>query len=273
MKKALLCLALSICSFVSGLPMHDRILDPNALSKLTAVLDIAPDADLIQETQKHWLRRPGQERWEMNELPAEKRAYVLQWATEQGLFAPWTPSQTSYDKALILGATTSRMQGRLQHLKTLWEQGIRFQEIVWLLGDRPLDPRVDTLTERARTESEVAQILWQEAELPQEMRELPVVFVAVPMKREGDTLKRPTTEDTIQAWIRLEPTPCSALFVSDQPFCGYQFAVVKSCLPASFSFDVVGEGVDPNSHPASAAITLDSIARWLYQEHLNAQKH
>ena len=68
--------------------------------------------------------------------------------------------------------------------------------------------------------------------------------------------------------MNLNPEPCKALFVSDQPFCGYQFAVIKATLPQTFLFDVVGEGVDPTIHPLAAAITLDSIARWIYQESL-----
>jgi hypothetical protein len=100
------------------------------------------------------------------------------------------------------------------------------------------------------------------------MKSLPVVFIAVPMKKEGSRVTRPNTGDTIVAWLQSTPEPCNALFVSDQPFCGYQFAVVKGILPEAFRFDFVGQGVDPLSHPAAAAVTLDSIARWIYQEHI-----
>jgi hypothetical protein len=196
----------------------------------------------------------------------------LHWAKEQRFYDSWRPSQQTYDKALILGATTFRMQTRLEYLKQLWEEGTRFHEIVWLTGDRPLDPRVDHLTDRCDNESEAARILWKEAELPQEMRKLSVVFIAAPMKIEGSVLKRPNTEDTIFAWLKSAPEACKVLFVSDQPFCGYQFSVIKGSLPDQFSFDVVGqgvgEGVDGTSHPAAAAITLDSLARWIYQENL-----
>ena len=56
-------------------------------------------------------------------------------------------------------------------------------------------------TDRCSNESEAAHILWEETSLPDEMRSLPVVFVAVPMKTEGSSLKRPNTEDTIVAWL------------------------------------------------------------------------
>jgi len=169
----------------------------------------------------------------------------------------------------MVGATTSRMQMRLDYLKQLWNEGIRFSEVVWLTGERPLDPKADGLLDRCSNESEASHILWEEADLPEEMRHLPVVFIAVPMKMEGALLKRPTTADTIIAWVENFPGVCSALFVSDQPFCGYQFSVVKGSLPETVQFDLVGQGADPRSHPAAAAITLDAIARWIYQDHLN----
>lgn len=243
-------------------PLLDRKIDPAALEQLASALGISKDQDLIEQTQKQWLRRPGNERWEMSEILAEKRQFVLSWAREQGLFSDWQPSQTSYDKALILGATTSRMQMRLDFLKDLWAQGVRFKEIVWLTGMRPLDPRVDGLLGRCENESEAAHVLWEEADLPEEMRHVKVLFVEVPMKGS----ERPNTADTIIAWVKESPEPCTALFVSDQPFCGYQFAVINTYLPEPFLFDLVGKGVDPSSHPAAAAITLDSIARWIYQE-------
>lgn len=268
MKKILLLLAICCYNLLFAVPIQDHKIDRAALLELTSKLNIPADGNLIEETQKRWLRKPGQERWEIGELSKDQRSFVLNWASDQGFFDSWQPREQSYDKVLILGATTSRMQTRLGFARQLWDQGVRFQEIVWLTGDRPLDNRVDGLTDRCQNESEAAHILWEEADLPEEMRSLPVVFVAVPMKQEGYLLKRPNTEDTLIAWLEQSPTPCKALFISDQPFCGYQFAVIKANLPDDYTFDVVGEGADPMSHPSAAAITLDSIARWLYQESL-----
>ncbi len=262
MKKGLF-LFLSLCLLGFSSPIQDHCLDPEALHELASFFGIRDN--LITETQKQWLRKPGQERWEIAELSSDERSFVLNWAKAQGFFDPWQTSYAKYDKALILGATTSRMQTRLDHLKDLWNEGIRFSEIVWLTGDRPLDKRVDELTDRTSNESEAARLIWQEADLPEEMRSLPILFIAVPMKADG---KRPNTEDTIIAWLKVNPEPCSALFVSDQPFCGYQFAIIKSSLPEAIQFDVVGRGIESVAHPAAAAIILDTVARWAYQESL-----
>lgn len=269
MNKLITLLVVCLCSLSFGSPIQDRKIDPIALLQLASALGIPENSNLIAETQKRWLRKPSQERWEMAELSQDQRDFVLRWAKEQGLFASWKPLEKMYDKALILGASTSSMQNRLDYLKQLWNQGVRFHEIVWLTGNRPLDPRVDDLTDRSSNESEAARILWEETDLPCEMRSLPVVFIMTPMKAEGSILKRPNTQDTIISWLEVASEPCKVLFVSNQPFCGYQFAVIKASLPSPFLFDVAGQGVELINHPASGAIVLDTIARWIYQENLS----
>ncbi len=271
MKRWLFLFTAFFCSSSFALPLQDRKMDPAALSELSLALDIPPEADVILETQKRWLRKSNQERWEIAELSLDQKAFVIDWATRQGLYTPWKPVSKVYDKALILGATTSRMQVRLDYLKQLWNEGVRFKEIVWLTGDRPLDERVDTLTDRCSKESEAAFILWKDTQIPEEMRSLPVVFVVAPMKIKDSSLKRPNTEDTLNAWLELSCKPCKALFISDQPFCAYQFTIIKATLPEEFLFDLAGQGIDPNCYPNTAAITLDSIARWIYQEDLICQ--
>ncbi len=254
---------LLFCNFLCATPLQERSIDPQALSELATKLGIPEDKDFIQETQKQWLRKPGQERWEMEEVSLEKRLFVLKWAEVNGLVSSWTPSRKLYDKALILGATTTRMQLRLNYLKKLWEEGVRFNEIVWLTGDRPLDARVDSFMDRCATESDAARIIWEETDLPEEMRMMSTLFLAVPMKKNG---VRPSTVDTIEAWLKDAPSTCTALFVSNQPFSGYQYAVINATVPSGIHFDVVGPGQNPSQNPLAAAVILDSIARWIYTE-------
>ncbi|MEG0036770.1 MAG: hypothetical protein RSB82_00625 [Victivallaceae bacterium] len=272
MKKWFFLIAICLCSVSFASSIQERKIDPQAFSELTFALNIPKDEDIIAATQRMWLRKPNQERWDVKELSEDQRLFVLDWAKKQGFFSSWKPLDKSYDKAFILGATTSRMSMRLKYLKQLWEnEGVRFNEVVWLTGDRPLDPRVDDLTECCNNESQAACVIWKEAHLPKEMHKLPVVFVSAPMKVNGDVLKRPNTEDTIIAWLERDPKPCKAIFVSNQPFCGYQFAVIDKNLPKEFLFDVVGHGTKTTSDPALAAVVLDSIARWIYLNGLNAK--
>jgi hypothetical protein len=271
MKKTIFFSLLFAIATAFTIPIQDHQLNPVALSELYAAFGIQP-AKAIPQTQKLWLRKNGQERWEMQELSREKKSYVLGWARKEGIFDAWKPSLQVYDKALILGATTHRMQMRLDYLKQMWNQGVRFNEIIWLTGERPLDPKIDQAPASCKTESDAAVLIWEQAAIPSEMRELPVTFIRVPMKGEEGNLKRPNTEDTLVDWLKTSPTPGNCVFVSDQPFCGYQFAVIKGIVPDDYPFDVVGWGVDPHAHPSGAAITLDSIARWLYQEEMINKK-
>lgn len=260
-REVMISLSLFLCAHgaLDAVALKDPHIEPRALAELFSSMGIQQE-NYIEQTQKQWLRKPNHERWEIEELSDDKRAIVLNWAKRQNLYHAWTPERTAYDKALIFGGTTKRMHLRLEHLKMLWLNGVRFKEVVWLTGERPLDKRADDMIKICKTESDAAKVLWKSIDLPQEMRNLPVLFIDVPMG-----VKRPTTEDTLLAWLKTSPEPCSLLFISNQPFCGFQFAVIYSTLPSSFDFDLVGREVDPDQYPAIAATTLDSISRWLDQ--------
>jgi len=266
MKKIVFFLLLLVSSLCAA-PFQDHRIDPKAFSELLSFMGI-PEDKALERTQKEWRRKAGSELWEIAELSKEKREFVLNWARIQGVFDAWSPSQKTYDKALILGATTGRMTLRLQTLVKAWQKGVGFKEVVWLLGERPLDPRVDSFTDKCKTEAEAARWIWQHADIPEELKALPVRFVAVPMK--GD--QRPTTPDTIFAWLEVAPKEgCSCLFVSDQPFCGYQFATIKGILPDKYPFDLIGKGVqeDLKNYPTAGAVVLDALAKWYYQERIH----
>lgn len=263
MKKKFFLFLFCFLSSIFALPLQERSIDPEALSQLALDLGIPQDADLIHETQKQWLRKLDKERWDLIEIPFNQRLFVLKWAEEQGFFLPWYPLFKEYEKVVIFGATTSQMQKRLDFLLNLWKEGYRFKEVVWLTGDRPLNKNADSYLNRCQNESEAAHIIWEEADLPERLRQISVLFVATPMRSQE---KRPNTEDTIITWLKRDPEPCRVLFISSQPFCGYQFAVLKSTLPESFLFDLAGDGFDPIDKPSAAALLLDSIARWIYQE-------
>jgi hypothetical protein len=109
MKKQYFLLAICFSHFLFALPMQERQIDPEALSHLASELNVPLNGDLIEETQKQWLRQSGQERWDLKELSSDQKQFVLTWASEEGFFTAWQPIDSFYDKALILGATTDHM--------------------------------------------------------------------------------------------------------------------------------------------------------------------
>jgi hypothetical protein len=199
MKTWLLTLALMCYALAFGTPLQHHNIELDALNKLRSYLNLPQDEDLVIQTQTQWLRKPHQKRWEMTELNPDQRVFVLNWAKDQGLLTPWKPTCKHYDQALILGATTSSMEKRLNYLNQLWDEGVRFDKIVWLTGDRPLDSRIDSFTDCCHNESQAASMIWEQTPLPEGMRSLPVVFVPVAMHVEGSLKKRPNTQETLLA--------------------------------------------------------------------------
>lgn len=263
MKCLLLILLAPFLHFLQAETMQNHQIDPKALSLLTQQLGIPTEANLVLETQKQWLRKPSQERWEVKELSEEQMSFVLSWAKENHFFEPWKPSAHEYDQALILGSTTTSMQERLDYLIKLWTEGIRFKTLFWLTGERPLDSRIDKLLDTCKTESDAARLIWERCSLA---KEVDAVFISVPMQMVDGVLRRPVTKDTIDAYLSKYSHPHSILVVSEQPFCLYQFAIVKATLPKKILFDVVGPGIKKDV--PKAAVILDTIARYIYVENL-----
>ncbi|HEB41658.1 MAG TPA: hypothetical protein ENI08_01390, partial [Candidatus Dependentiae bacterium] len=195
-----------------------------------------------------WLRIPGKERWEVKEIFPEKRAQLMTVFDKLGTIKEIEPTHNYYNYALILGATVPRMRSRLQYLIELWEKGVRFDSINVLVGQRPLDPNLESpeilldknntmipfrkdwqLTgDLPTTEAEAAKLIFEQSPLPAEWDNLSVMFVDTPMQPTGTgKLRRPTTQDSIIYWLKTDPKPGSILAISNQPYAHYQDTVLR----------------------------------------------
>ncbi|QQR49513.1 hypothetical protein IPF37_01560 [bacterium] len=242
-------------------------------------------ADVVTKTQAQWLRQVGKERWEMPEFVVDQLDQFLSLLDRLGCITQVAPAQQHYDYALLLGATLARMRTRLGYLITLWNQGIRFDKLVLLGGQRILEKDfegLDALLDRENidlpirkdwqfsgtlptTEMQMMVLVYDQAEMPKEMRNVPVVMVDSPMRQRSDGMPtRPTTIDTITDWLKTSPLAGSCLVLSNQPFVQYQHSVVKTALPEQFFVETVGHAVEGENH--HKAVYLDTVARWLYQE-------
>lgn len=238
------------------------------LKSLLALFNL-PQTDLktiVDATQKTWLRPAGKERWEMEEVAADKTEQLKALFAKIGLIHEMKPSQKNYDYAVLLGSRLASTQKRVNYLLNLWHQGLRFNSIVVLTGERPLDPKIESIetpTGKATTECTMMQAVFTNLNAPEAFKNIPVTFVSVPMitTKEGQ-VRRPTTGDTVQEWLKVNPKPGNCLVISNQPFVGYQDSVVKTLLPKSFVVESAGCAAE-STHNAEI---LDTIARWLYQE-------
>lgn len=224
---------------------------------------------IIKETQASWLRKPGQERWDIVEQNWEQRAAIFNVFKKIGLLDEVKPKHLQYDYTLLMGALLSRVQTRLQSLIDVWNDGVRFNYIIILSGARPLIDeelqayQVSFSGTLPTTETEMMKSVYEQTAMPEEMRQIPLIIIDVPMlKNQDGTLRRPSTGDTVDLWLQSNPVPGSCLVVSNQPYILYQDSVTKCLLPDLFSVETFGQE-DQNS---SIGVHLDNLARCLYQE-------
>ena len=265
--------------FLSTGVLADRQELANQLDHLLSTLNIPHKSDLgsMIDASQRWRRAPGQERWQLPDIDInpQTQAEVITQLKSIGIIDELKPSRQQFDYALLLGATVPRMQKRLEHLARLWQSGVRYKQLVFLTGQRPLTPDVDRVGEliantsghlatkesRPATESEAAVMLFQSTALMPEMRAVPVVFVDSPRHWNQTGWQRPNTRDTLKTWLNRNPEAGSVLVMSEQPNARYQQEVVRQELPDMFSVEVAALAAAEDSR---LAIHLDALALWLH---------
>jgi len=242
-------------------------------------------AGIVNVTQKEWLRPAGKERWEVTGKYINQKDILLPLLTNLRLIGDIKPTQSFYDYALMLGAITTTSRQRLANLISQWQQGVRFKKLIFLAGQRPLNPEIESkeiLLDKdnkhlpfrkdwkfnnnlPKTETEMMRLIFDQADLPEEMKKVEVVFVDAPMKKDAQgNFVRPTTPDTINEWLKTNPLPGSCLAISNQPYVGYQNSTLKTILPPTFTVETIGKKVAIQT--IKIPVILDALARWLYQE-------
>ena len=240
-----------------------------------------------QHTQNNggWLRTHGKERWETKECFEEKRKILFPMFDQLGILQEITPLNTYYDYALLLGATIHSIRLRLKHLIDIWNQGIRFGTIIILSGQRNLDPGLEPLKvlinhnngilpfkknwqfngKVPKTETDMIKLVFEQSELPEEWENISIIFIDTP-KKQATTgeWQRPTTQDTVIELLKTNPKPGSILVISNQPYIGYQNAVLLRFIPDIFEIETIGKAA---SSKEKITTLLDTIARWLYVEY------
>jgi hypothetical protein len=251
------------------------------LLKLTAVKDIPEFSGcdealvwLVDTTQTYWLRGKGLERWDVTDEPGltvQKAQMALDFMTLD-MQAAIKPSLSDYDYVLMMGALQSRVETRLAYAKASFDAGeYDFKQLVMLGGARPLysdkELAAQTLSEDKQTEyhmmMHVLQTMEKESKTPSEFFSKSRELINTPMQQAGDTMRRPNTKDTVESWLLTKPAPGRVLVISNQPYCRYQDAVVKSLLPSTFTVETIGH---QSSGLDSTKVHLDSLARGFYTQ-------
>ncbi|MCX7337903.1 MAG: hypothetical protein NTX76_01290 [Alphaproteobacteria bacterium] len=263
------------------------------LLELFSVLGISHDGtvpDITQLCQKLFRRKPGQERWQMEEIYSDKREKLLPILQKLGVLDEIRPFLNQYDTILINGGLVSRMRVRLKFLDEQWAKQVRAKHIVFLVSDRPLDPIKESIevinnpqnstipfrpgwsaavaSVTPKTEADAAKIVWDQIITQPGLRRTKVHYVRAPMIMDEKTqiVKRPGTIDTMNAWLDTKPTPGKYLVISNNPFILYQCQVIKNALKKrGYSgngayLEATGPAADKDT-PIS--VHMDNIALWL----------
>lgn len=211
---------------------------------------------LAQNAQKFWHQKG--DRWTFQDRFEEQKEQILPLLEELGCFKTVQAKHNHYQYGVVLGALAVTVEKRIQFLVQEWKRGIRFDEIIFLTGQRPLHPQKEAqFLDHAKTETDMMLLVWQQTSMPPELRAIPLVVIdAPPVPDRG----RPTTASTVYAWLDERPIPGTCLVFSSEPYVGYQNSILSYLLPVSFSIETVGpEG----GRHYSTAILIDNVAKWL----------
>ncbi len=262
----------SLLATVGGFSSEDTLITPE-LTELLELTNVQCEKDnlssITEATRKAWMRPDTKERWEIVEnLPVEKQKRIVELCDQIGMLSEKAPQATHYRYCLIIGSALPTVKMRMQYVGKLWEKGVRFDEIVFLTGDRSLDEKVDRLpllSNLPSNEAEGMLAIYKALSLPQELKDLPLTVVNVPKTSTDKGLRRPGTHDTVLQWLQNNPEPGSCLFLSSQPYVAYQNAIVRDILPKEFDYEFAGPAASLGYH-LRPSLLLDNISRWLAQE-------
>ena len=207
------------------------VFESPALFELLDAMNVQHDGtkESIVQATSQWRRPLWKERWEVKEKYAGREEELYPILKRLGLFDAVYPTGKKYKYAVVLGARKGAMEARLKFLK-----GVQFEELVFI-----------------GSQEEIEQA--KEFEVEGAVRYVPAHTLFF----------RPDTAGTLRAWLEENPEPGSSLFVSNQPYVGYQGAVVRGIISESFQPETVGAG---SQNPPNITVCLDTVAKWLYAE-------
>jgi hypothetical protein len=260
-------------------------------------------SDVVKKTQAVWIATAqganSKERSDIKDTPEQQamREKVEDIARKMGLFSGRQPLLIHYNDAICLGAFLDAMRLRLADLVSQWNAGIRFDELIFLTGERYLrknpgqeddleklkNPALSPLPFKAgwtfseqseyETEYHLAKLLFDQVELPEEMAkalEGKVTFVNVPRGNAA----RPSTKDTYRVWLQdHHPKPGTLLAASTPMLWIYQQIVGENVLGDDYLLDTIAPDVSPEMlkkyRPAIVTLVKDTVAKSLFEINRN----
>ena len=245
--------------------------------------------------QANFLRKENEERWQIQSNKWEKdREIIIPILDDLGMIKCVRPTKQKYNHVIIFGAKVDRMRLRLRRLISHFKEGLTFEKIYFLVGERELDAESedeDVLYNKRKssvpfkekwqrpetkpeTEAQAARMIWSQTKMPEELEKQGIEFINVGMITDPETGKtrRPNTEDTVKEWLSKVSKIGNVLAVSNQPFVLYQHETLVGVLSkvGRLSDDVTIETVGKEAKDTPISVHLDNVARTLYTEVKNS---
>ncbi len=247
---------------------------PPEMDELLQVCEVHHNGDLssiAEATKNSWLRKPGKERWQIDTIDygTDKNQRIRELVYQLGFIKEVPPTAGHYKYCLIGGAVASAFQKRLLYVRSLWEKGLRYDQLIILTGERALDAQVDKseIAVGCKTEAEALQFVYENSLLPTDMRAIPYQLVVAPNKLTPSGVVRPSRGDTVLQWLSTHPSPGDCMFVTHQPYVQLDQGAIANVLGPDYPFVTVGPGTDAAKN--SIALLLDTVGRCLLQQFEN----
>lgn len=276
---------------ISALLDSDGCKVSNAVKALLEKSQITTDytlADVVAKTQRSqeeygWLRPQGKEVYELPLLKTEEHQWYCMQFHKLGFLEEIKPEKKRYTYVLIFGATIQGMRSRFAYFLKLLESGVEVDQIVFLVGKRPRDQNKESIEVLftpdvnlpfkkdyephgpiPATETELAELLIAQTDMPREIYEKIMVIDAPMVQKADGSWVRPNTESTVQAWLSTQPRKGSILCISSQPYVTRQYYAALRMLPKDWDIYCVGSGIE-DEEKANISILLDTLARTLWE--------
>lgn len=270
----------------SPLGTHRRLRrDIVTLLRLFGIDALSPLSTLQDQAIARWVS-PGRERWsEPGVVLRSRSASAAFWRAigNLPLYHEIWPLVSSYRHVLLLGGTLKPQDRKNELAVRLWQQGIEFDNIVHLAGDRAVDPVRDAVSLYGaqqpgglpvrqdwkgitlglpETESDMMYELWQRSEIPTGMLGIPMQFI----QAAATSGHRSHTRDTYHQWLSSNPRRGRVLLISISPHGPYQYwEAVRVLQPAGFQVHLAAAGAALG--PQEPQYFLGGLARWLRSYH------
>lgn len=249
---------------------------------------------ILTYTQQHWIATrsglKGIERCDLKDTPQQQkiRAKVIRCLDKMHFFEASVPSRHNYRYGICLGAFLPSVRERLFQLVDAWKKGVRFDSLIFLCGERSLRKGIGekddlaALCDRALSplpfksnwqlpveapyeqEIDMARLVWDQVEIPEEMRialEGHVLFVNAP---KGENAARASTKDAYRHWLEsCKPVPGAVLASSSPVVCHYQHLVGGNLLGPDYPLETIAPATDPSHW--QVAVLLDTVAKCLVE--------